>query len=129
MTLLVTVETGNMSQVLATRAGNVGDIDLGGWGGTRVISSPLVFQVTLLLPFLPSFSVGAFSALGTVKKRCFLSPGLRFFNPWVFYRAALALSGGEVGWPGTLRTLLVCFTSSRARTECRLGLGVDCFLY
>ena len=43
MTLLVTVETGNMTQVLASRAGNVGGIDLGGWGGTRVVSSPLVF--------------------------------------------------------------------------------------
>ena len=43
MTLLVIVEIGNMTQILAIRAGNVRDIDLGGWGGTRVVSSPLVF--------------------------------------------------------------------------------------
>ena len=43
MTLLVTVETGNMTQVFVSRAGNVRGIDLGGWGGTRVVSSPLVF--------------------------------------------------------------------------------------
>ena len=43
MTLLVTVETDNMTQLLASRAGNVEDIDLGGWGRSKVISSPLVF--------------------------------------------------------------------------------------
>ena len=68
MTFLVTVETGNMTQVFASRTGNVGDIDLGSEGGTRVVLSPLVFQTTLLLPLLPSFSVGGFSALETVKK-------------------------------------------------------------
>ena len=43
MTLLVTVETGNMTQVLTSRPGNVGGIDLGGWDTTRVVSSLLVF--------------------------------------------------------------------------------------
>ena len=42
MTLLVTVETGDMTQVLASRAGNVGAIDIGGWGRTRVVLSPLL---------------------------------------------------------------------------------------
>ena len=65
MTLLVTVETGDMTQVLASRAGNVGsiDIDFGGWGGTRVVSSPLVFQPTFFLLLLPSFLVGGLAIL------------------------------------------------------------------
>ena len=33
MTFLVTVETSDMTQVLASRAGNVGGIDTGIWGG------------------------------------------------------------------------------------------------
>ena len=129
MILLVIVETGNMTQVLVSRAGNVGDIDLGGWGRTRVVLSLLVFQATLLLLFLPSFSVRGFSALGTVRRGHFLSPGLRFFNPGVFHRAALALSGGGIDWPGILRIMLVCFTRSKARIECRLSFGVNYFLY
>ena len=52
MTLLVIVETGNMTQVFASHAGIVGGIDLGGWGGTNVVLSPLVFQPTLFLLFL-----------------------------------------------------------------------------
>ena len=43
MTFLVIVETGNMTQVLASRAGNIRGIDVGGWGGTKVVLSPLVF--------------------------------------------------------------------------------------
>ena len=43
MALLVRVEAGDMTQVFASRAGNVGGIDHGGWGGTRVVSSSLVF--------------------------------------------------------------------------------------
>ena len=30
MTLLVIIEIGNMTQVLASRTGNIGDIDIGG---------------------------------------------------------------------------------------------------
>ena len=33
MTLLVTVETGEMAQVLASRTGYVGGMDTNGWGG------------------------------------------------------------------------------------------------
>ena len=33
MTLLVTVETGEMAQVLASRTGYVGGMDTDGWGG------------------------------------------------------------------------------------------------
>ena len=43
MTFFVTVETGDMTQVLASRAGNVGGIEIGGWDETKVVSSPLVF--------------------------------------------------------------------------------------
>ena len=64
MTLLVTIETGDMTQVFASRAGNVGGIDIGGWSGTRVVSSPLVFQATLFLLLFPSFLVGGLAILG-----------------------------------------------------------------
>ena len=43
MTFLFIVETGDMTQVLASRAGNVGGIDIGGWDRTKVVSSMLVF--------------------------------------------------------------------------------------
>ena len=46
VTLLVTVETGDMTQVFESpigSAGNVGGIDLGGWDRTKVVSSTLVF--------------------------------------------------------------------------------------
>ena len=33
MTLLVTVETGEMAQVLASRTGYIGGMDTDGWGG------------------------------------------------------------------------------------------------
>ena len=65
MTFLVAVETDDMTQVIASRAGNVGGIDLGSWGGTRVVSSPLVFQATLSLFLLPSLLVGGLAILGT----------------------------------------------------------------
>ena len=39
MTLLVTVETGGMTQVLASRAGNIGGMVIGGWEGTRVFQA------------------------------------------------------------------------------------------
>ena len=43
MILLVTVETGGMTQVLASHAGNVGGMVIGCWEGTKVVSSTLVF--------------------------------------------------------------------------------------
>ena len=46
VTLLVIVETGDMTQVFESpigSAGNVGGIDLVGWDRTKVVSSPLVF--------------------------------------------------------------------------------------
>ena len=64
MTLLVTVETGGMTQALASRAGNVGGMVIGGWKGTRVVSSPLMFQATLALLFLPSLLVGGLAIFG-----------------------------------------------------------------
>ena len=65
MILLVTVETGDMTQVLASRAGNVGGMVMSGLEGTGVVSSPLVFQATLALLFLPSFLVRGLVILGT----------------------------------------------------------------
>ena len=43
MSFLVTVETDDMTQVLVSRADNVGGIDISGWDETTVVSSPLVF--------------------------------------------------------------------------------------
>ena len=43
MTFLFIVEIGDMTQVLASRAGNVGGINIGGWDRTKVVSSMLVF--------------------------------------------------------------------------------------
>ena len=85
----------------------------------------LTASVLLLLPSL----VRGLSVLGTMRRSRSLSPELRLFNPRVFHRAALALSGSRVGWPDALRTMLVSLASSGARPECYLGLSVDCFLY
>ena len=60
MTLLVTVETGNMAQVLASRTGFVGGIDTDGWGGVF----PSLFLTTVFLFLLPSFLVGGLAILG-----------------------------------------------------------------
>ena len=65
MTLLVTIETRDMTQILASRVGNVWGIDIGVWGRTRVVSSPFVFQATSSLLLLPSFLVGGLAILGT----------------------------------------------------------------
>ena len=60
MNLLVTVETGDMTQVVASRAGNVGAMDTGGWG--RVLPSLLL---TTVFPFLlPSFLFRGLAILG-----------------------------------------------------------------
>ena len=64
MTLLVTVETGGMTQAQASRAGNIGGIVIGGWEGIRVVSSLLVFQAMLSLFFLLIFLVGGLAILG-----------------------------------------------------------------
>lgn len=87
-------------------------MDLGNWGGVRVVSSLLMFYMTLLFSLFPSFFVRGFCALKTVKRGRFLSPGPRFFNLGVFHRAALALSNGGIGWLDTPKTMLVCFISS-----------------
>ena len=55
-----------MTQVLASHAGNVGGIDIGGWDETKVVSSPLVFKPTLFLLFLlPSCLVKGLAILET----------------------------------------------------------------
>ena len=46
-TILIAVEAGNMTQVLASRAGNVGGMDTGGWGGVFPRSSSSLSLVIL----------------------------------------------------------------------------------
>lgn len=116
-----------MTQVLISYASNIRSINLGNWGKTRDVLSPLVFQAIFF--FFPSFSVRDFSTLRTIKRCYFLSPKLMFFNLGVFNRAALVFSGNEIGQPGTLSIMLVCFTSSGMRTEYCFGLDIDYFLY
>ena len=43
MTPFVIVEIGGMTQVLASCAGNIGGMVIGGWERTKVVSSTLVF--------------------------------------------------------------------------------------
>ena len=67
MFLLNVVEAGDLAQSFAspTRSvGNIGAINIGGWEGTRVVSSPLMFQATLALLFLPSLLVGGLAIFG-----------------------------------------------------------------
>ena len=64
MSFLVTVETGDMTQVFAIRAGNVGGIDIDDWDETKVVSSPLVFPATLFLLLLPNLLVGGLAIFG-----------------------------------------------------------------
>ena len=83
MTFLVTVEIGDMTQVLASRASNVGGIGLGGWEGTRIVLSPLVFQAMLSLLLLPSLLVGGLAILGLQKmwrKECGLVLSMSFLR-------------------------------------------------
>lgn len=100
-------------------------IDFGGQDGIFFV--PL-FLLPLLFYFRPSL-FGALNALKTMRKDRFLSPGLWFFNFRLIYRAAIALTGSGIGWQGTPRTILICFTSSKARSECCFGLVVNSFLY
>ena len=68
MSLLNVVEAGDLAQSFASptrSAGNVGGINIGGWNGTRVVLSPLVFHATLSLLLLLSFLVGGLDILGT----------------------------------------------------------------
>ena len=53
-TLLVTVETGDMIQVLASPTGSAGRIDTGGWVGVL----PSLLLTTMFLFLIPSFLVG-----------------------------------------------------------------------
>ena len=54
MTLFVTVKTGEMAQVLASRTGYVGGMDADGWGGVF----PSLFLTTVFLFLLLSFLGG-----------------------------------------------------------------------
>lgn len=66
--LLVAIEKDDMIQVFASptrKAGNVGGIDIGSWDGTKVVLSPLVFQVTLSLFLLLSFFIKGLAFLET----------------------------------------------------------------
>ena len=44
--LFVREEAGDMIQLLASRADNIWGSNIGGWGRTGVVSSPLVFTVS-----------------------------------------------------------------------------------
>ena len=54
MTFLVTVEAGNMIQVLASPTGSAGRADTGDWDGVF----PSLLLTTVFLFLLPSFLVG-----------------------------------------------------------------------
>ena len=131
MTIFVTVVTLDVSQVpqvfLLLLFAGVNCIASASWGGFPGLFFFLLL-LQLLFPFLPSL-LRAFNAFKTVKRGCFLSLSLRFFNLRVFHMTTLALSGNGVGWPCTPRTMLVDFTNSGARPKCHLGLVIDCFLY
>lgn len=86
------------------------------------ISTPLA-SVFFLLPSL----VKSLNILKTVRRDYLLSLRLKFFNPKVFHKAVLALSGGGIGWPSTLKIILICLTRSVTNLECRLGLSVNYF--
>ena len=60
MTLLVIVETSDMAQVLASRTGFVGGIDIDDWGEVF----PSLFLTTVFLFLFPSFFVGGLAILG-----------------------------------------------------------------
>ena len=60
MTLLVTVETGEMAQVLTSRTGYVGGMHTDGWDGVF----PSLFLTTVFLFLLPNFLVGGPAILG-----------------------------------------------------------------
>ena len=60
MTILVTIETGDMAQVLASRTGFVGGMDTDGWGGVF----PSLFLTTVFLFLLPSFLVKGLAIFG-----------------------------------------------------------------
>ena len=54
-----------MTQVLESPSATLGAFEIGGWDGTRVVLSPLVFQATLSLLLLPSSLVRGFAILDT----------------------------------------------------------------
>ena len=59
-TLLVTVETGDMAQVLTSRTSYVGGMHTDDWGGVF----PSLFLTMLFLSLLPNFLVGGPAILG-----------------------------------------------------------------
>ena len=63
VTILVAVETGDMTQVIASSTGSVGRVDTGGWVGVL----PSLLLTTMFLSLLPSFLVGGFAILGPQK--------------------------------------------------------------
>lgn len=68
MSLLIAVETGNRTHILAGYAGSdvsgVGGIDIGGGGRSGVFPVPLVLETLSPLLPLPSFLVGGLAILG-----------------------------------------------------------------
>ena len=98
-------------------------IDSGGQGGAF-----LTFSISLALFLLLFFSsiFGKLKLLGTWQWFCSSDP--RFFRPGVFYGATLVLDNGGVGWLLALEAVLIYLFSARARSESRLGFGINGFL-
>ena len=63
--MIVIIKTVDMTQALASRAGNIGGIVISCREETRVVLNPLVFQAILSLIFLSSLFVGGFAILET----------------------------------------------------------------
>lgn len=127
VSLIATIIVGDLAQFFADSNKRVGNIDISDWSRNRV--SLNLITIIFLLFLLPSFFVRDFSAFKMVKRDCFLSLDLRVFNLGVFYKTTLALSSSKIGWSYISRTILVSFTSSRAKSECCFSLNLNYFLY
>ena len=129
VSLLTTVVVGDLAQFSADPNRKVRRIDTSNWGRNRAFLS-LIMTMSLLF-LLPSFSVRGFSTFEIVKRGCFLSLDLGFFNLKVFYRATWGTSFGynSICWLETSKTVLIHLLSSRARPEWRFTFGFYNFLY
>ena len=114
---LTIVIAGDPAQFSTNPNRSVGCIDIGDWGRNRV-SSSLITGISLLFLF-SSFLVRNFSTLGIIRRGCFLSLDLGFFNPRVFHRAARGTNFcySNICWSRTSRTVLIYFSSNCTRPE------------
>ena len=132
MFLLATVVADDLAQNFASltdSAGNIGGIDFGGWEETRVVLSPLVFQATLSLLFLPSLFVGGLAILGPReiwRKECGLVLSLSFLG-WLVSRipsgGGLGLGYSSMSGAITSWAMLIHLSKDGERLE-----AINCFL-